>query len=220
MGKKSKIKKVVNPKTMTIISAIVTFISFAYKCGLGIMTTSMVLIIASLSTLMVFICKLAFIKNMTATREAKKKAYLVMTIACLSYVVMFICFVVLKVFGIDTSNKKTYEGWVGSLLLLIMIIMFVLSIIKLRGALNKNDLVFTGLKEMIFISALTDAVIINEYVTRIILRYIPVPFMDKLTAYVPLGISGAMLLVVLRMFIRFAKYETKTSTKQRSFFIS
>ena len=213
MGKKSKIKKVVNPKTMTIISAIVTFISFAYKCGLGIMTTSMVLIIASLSTLMVFICKLAFIKNMTATREAKKKAYLVMTIACLSYVVMFICFVVLKVFGIDTSNKKTYEGWVGSLLLLIMIIMFVLSIIKLRGALNKNDLVFTGLKEMIFISALTDAVIINEYVTRIILRYIPVPFMDKITAYVPLGISGAMLLVVLRMFIRFAKYETKTSTK-------
>ena len=213
MGKKSKIKKVVNPKTMTIISAIVTFISFAYKCGLGIMTTSMVLIIASLSTLMVFICKLAFIKNMTATREAKKKAYLVMTIACLSYVVMFICFVVLKVFGIDTSNKKTYEGWVGSLLLLIMIIMFVLSIIKLRGALNKNDLVFTGLKEMIFISALTDAVIINEYVTRIILRYIPVPFMDKITAYVPLGISGAMLLVVFRMFIRFAKYETKTSTK-------
>ena len=213
MGKKSKIKKVVNPKTMTIISAIVTFISFAYKCGLGIMTTSMVLIIASLSTLMVFICKLAFIKNMTATREAKKKAYLVMTIACLSYVVMFICFVVLKVFGIDTSNKKTYEGWVGSLLLLIMIIMFVLSIIKLRGALNKNDLVFTGLKEMIFISALTDAVIINEYVTRIILRYIPVPFMDKITAYVPLGISGAMLLVVLKMFIRFAKYETKTSTK-------
>ena len=45
-------------KKITLISAIITLISFLYKLGLAYLTMSLVLLIASISTLMVFICKI------------------------------------------------------------------------------------------------------------------------------------------------------------------
>ena len=194
-------------KKITFFSAIISLVSFAYKMTLGVITMSMVLMIASLSTLMVFICKLMFVKNVTKTREKKKRGYLVMILACLAYSTLFILFVVLKVAGIDTSNQNTYEGWLGILFIAFIFIMFILSIINLRGALEKTDLMVIGLKEMTFISALTDVVIIEEFVARTILEYQEVPYLDTITSYVPLGIGVIMILTSLFMFIRFKKYE-------------
>ena len=54
IGEKKKLKR------MTFLTSLITLISFLYKAGLGIWTTSLVLIIASISTLMVFICKIVF----------------------------------------------------------------------------------------------------------------------------------------------------------------
>ena len=201
MEKRTKLKRSI------FFSAIITFLAFAYKMGLGILTMSMVLIVGSLSTLMVFICKVAFVKNITKSRESKKKAYLVMFISAFIYSLLFIAFVVLKINGIDTSNQSTYEGIVGSLFILFIIIMFVLSIIGLKGALDKTDIMVIGLKEMTFISALTDLVVITEFVARIILEYKDVPNMDVITGYVPLGIGALMLLTNLVMFIRYLRYK-------------
>ena len=194
-------------KKLTILSAIVSFVSFAYKAGLGFMTMSLVLLIASLSTLMVFIVKVAFIKNVTMTREKKKKAYLVMAFAALFYSLIFILFVVLKVSGIDISNKKTYDGWLGALLIGFMLVMFILSVIKLKGALEKTDLMVIGLKEMVFVSALSDLVIIEEFVSRIVLQYQEVPWMDQFNSYFCLGAGALMALVSIFMFIRFFRYK-------------
>lgn len=194
-------------KKLTILSAIVSFVSFAYKAGLGFMTMSLVLLIASLSTLMVFIVKVAFIKNVTMTREKKKKAYLVMAFAALFYSLIFILFVVLKVSGIDLSNKKTYDGWLGALLIGFMLVMFILSVIKLKGALEKTDLMVIGLKEMVFVSALSDLVIIEEFVSRIVLQYKEVPWMGQFNSYFCFGAGGFMALVSMLMFVRFFKYE-------------
>ena len=94
-----------------------------------------------------------------------------MAISILVYALIFIAFVVLKVNGIDISNDKTYEGWLGSLLILFMLVMFILSCKKLHGALEKNDIMVIGLKEMTFVSALADLVIIEEFISRIILEY-------------------------------------------------
>ena len=47
---------------IAFLSAIITLVSFLYKLSLGIITTSMVLIIASFSTLMVFVCKILYAK--------------------------------------------------------------------------------------------------------------------------------------------------------------
>ena len=135
----------------TFIFSFITLISFLYKLGLGIMTTSMVLIIASISTLMVFICKMIFCKNLFETREKKKRAYLIIIIAILIYTILFILFAVLKVAGIDTSNNKTYSGVVGGLLIGFTVVMFILSILGLKGSLEKTDLMVIGLKEITFI---------------------------------------------------------------------
>ncbi len=145
---KSKLKT----KRNTFLSMLVTLGSFIYKAVLAILTLSMVLMVASLSTLMVFIAKLAFVRNYTKTRDKKKKAYLVMSIAVIMYSFIFIAFAVLKINGIDISNQNTYEPWLASLLIGFLIVMFVLSIIKLKSALEKTDITLIGLKEMIFIS--------------------------------------------------------------------
>ena len=68
MGEKKKLKR------MTFLMSFITLFSFLYKAGLGIMTTSLVLIIASISTLMVFICKILFVRYVLQTRDKKKKA--------------------------------------------------------------------------------------------------------------------------------------------------
>lgn len=195
---------------IAVISALVSFISFGYKLTLGIITASMVLIIASISALMVFICKLMFVRNTTKTKEQKKKAYFIMTIAATVFVALFVLFSVLKVGGIDTSNQKTYSGWAGALFILFILIMFVLSVIKLRGALEKNDLVFKGLKEMTFISALTDVVIIMEFIYRIVRHYIEdvniVRIVRLTNNYSSIAVSVFMIIVVVSMFKRSLGY--------------
>ena len=201
MASKASLKRTVT------FTAIITLISFLYKLTLGILTTSMILIIASVSTLLVFIAKVAFVKSVTKTRSQKKKAYLVIAIVTFIYSVIFILFSVLKVFGIDTSNQKTYEGIWGSLFIAFILLMFILSLIKLRGALAKDDLIVTGLKEITFVSALTDLVIIEEFVSRIILEYKDVPYMNEINNYFVLGISLLMLIIPIIMFIRCARYK-------------
>ncbi|MBO7086341.1 MAG: hypothetical protein J6W25_04420 [Bacilli bacterium] len=194
-------------KRSTFFTSLITLVSFLYKFGLGFLTKSLVLLIASISTLMVFICKVVFVKNVLQTREKKKKAYLKMAIAILVYAFIFIAFVVLKVNGIDISNDKTYSGLIGSLLILFMLIMFIMSCLKLRGALEKSDIMVIGLKEMVFVSALADLVIIEEYVSRIILEYKEIDILLFINNYFSLGVGILMVVVGLIMIIRFARYK-------------
>lgn len=201
MGEKKKLKR------MTFLTSLITLVSFLYKFGLGFLTRSLVLLIASISTLMVFICKVVFVKNVLQTREKKKKAYLTMAISILVYAFIFIAFVVLKVNGIDISNDKTYSGLIGSLLILFMLVMFILSIKNLKGALEKSDIMVIGLKEMVFVSALADLVIIEEYISRIILEYKTIDILLFINNYFSLAIGILMVVVGIIMIIRFARYE-------------
>jgi len=196
-------------KNLTLISAIISLIAFVYKISLAYLTTSQVLFIASISTLMVFICKVLFVKNVTKTREKKKKAYLIMLISVLIYSLIFIAFVVFKINGIDLSNDKTYEGIYGTLFILFLIIIFILSLIGLKGALNKTDLMVIGLKEMAFISVLADSVIIEEFVSRIILEYKNIDVLETINNYYSLGIGILMLFISICMLFRFLKYDKK-----------
>lgn len=200
---KSKLKT----KRNTFLSMLVTLGSFIYKVVLAILTLSMVLMVASLSTLMVFITKLAFVRNYTKTRDKKKKAYLVMSIAVIMYSFIFIAFAVLKINGIDISNQNTYEPWLASLLIGFLIVMFILSIIKLKSALEKSDITLIGLKEMIFISALADVVIIFEFITRTVLTYNDAPVMVIINSYVPLGVGVTMIVTSAIMLIRYLRYK-------------
>ena len=178
--------------------------------GLGIYAMSLVLMIASLSTLFVFICKVIFVKNITGTRAAKKKAYLGMAISALAYSLVFVLFAVLKVFEIDISKQNNYQGWIEILFIAFLFIMFVLSLINLKGALEKTDIMVIGLKEMTFLSALTDLVIIEGFVSRIILTYYDVPVMTTIDEWFPLGVSAVLLIIPLIMLIRFARYKAET----------
>ena len=201
IGEKKKLKRI------TFLTALITLVSFLYKFGLGFLTRSLVLLIASISTLMVFICKIVFVRNVLQTREKKKKAYLIMAISILVYSFIFIAFVVLKVNGIDISNDKTYSGIIGSLLILFMLIMFILSIRNLKGALEKSDIMVIGLKEMVFVSALADLVIIEEYISRIILEYKTIDILLFINNYFSLAIGILMVIVGIIMIIRFARYK-------------
>ncbi len=203
MGEKLKMKR------STFFSAIISLLSFVYKLVLGIINASNVLIVAATSTLLVFICKLLFVKNVTMTRDKKKKAYLFMAILIFLYALIFIAFVVLKVFGIDASNQKTYEGVIGLLFIAFILIMFILSIINLKGALEKTDIMVIGLKEMTFVSALADAVIIEEFVYRTVSQYKEIPALETVTKYFPLGMGVLMVIVSIVMFIRFARYKAE-----------
>lgn len=68
-------------KKAVTFTAIISLISFLYKLSLGILTTSIILIIASISTLLVFIAKVAFVKNVNKSRKEKKKAYLTLLLS-------------------------------------------------------------------------------------------------------------------------------------------
>lgn len=197
----------VKMKIATTFSAIITLISFLYKATLGVLTMSMVLMVASLSTLLVFICKVIFIKNVTKDREHKKKAYLFMALSIFFFFLLFLLFAVLKVNGIDTSNQKTYSGLFGTLFILFIVIMLILSALKLKGALQKNDIMVIGLKEMVFVSALTDIVIIEEFAYRIGANYQDMSSLEPIHQYVPLMVAGLMLVVPIIMIIRFARYK-------------
>ena len=196
-------------KTTVAITAIISLISFLYKMTLGILTMSLVLMIAAISTLLVFIAKVAFVRNVTKTRVQKKKAYLVITIVTFIYGLIFVLFSVLKVFDIDTSNQKTYEGIWGSLLIFFILVMFILSLIKLRGALAKDDLMVTGLKEITFVSALTDLVIIEGFVYRIVKEYRESPVMEVVDRFTPLVVSILVLIIPIFMLIRYFRYKAE-----------
>ena len=85
--------------------------------------------------------------------------------------------------------------------------MFVLSIINLRGALAKDDLMVTGLREVTFIAALSDLVIIEEFVYKMILEGANIPYLHYLNDYFPLLSAVFMLTIPLFMFHRYMKYD-------------
>ena len=130
-----------------------------------------------------------------------------MMILALAFGVLFLLFAVLKVGGIDTASKNNFKGIFAYIFIAFVILMFVLSIINLKGAWEKDDLVVIGIKEMIFVSALADAVIIEEFLYKVILKYQSIPFMGLINNYFPLITAVVMLLVPLYMFKRFRKYE-------------
>lgn len=202
-----KVKKIASPKRIAIVMAIIALVSFSYKLTIGIMATSLVLIIAAIPTFFVFVCKAVYAKNMNTTRKEKKITYLIMSIATASFSLLFIMFSVFKVGGIDITNKNRFEGWIGTIFIFFIILLFTLSIINLKGALRKTDLVVIGIKEISFVSALADAVMIQEFVYRVILRYLHLPFMDYVTRFFPLGVGILMAIVPIFMFRRFFKYK-------------
>ena len=200
-------KKKISAKHIAIASAAITLVSFLYKIGLGIISSSIILIVASISTLLVFVCKVIFIKFGNADKDKKKKAYFIMTILALSFGVLFLLFAVLKVGGIDTSSKNQFSGSIGLVFILFVILMFMLSIINLKGALQKDDLMVIGLKEMIFVSALSDAVIIEEFLYKVVLKKLNLPFMYQINSLFPLIVAIVMLSVPFFMFKRYKEYE-------------
>ncbi len=207
--KPSKLKKLVTPKKIALLMAIISLVSFLYKIGLGVISNSMILIIASLSTAVVCACKFIFWKDMNADRKAKKRSYFFMMILALAFAVLFLLFAVLKVGGIDTSSKNNFKGIVGYIFIAFVILMFVLSIINLKGALSKDDLMVIGIKEMTFVSALADAVIIQEFLYKTIPHYRDIPFMKLINSYFPLIIAVLMIIVPIYMFRRFKEYEAE-----------
>ena len=201
MGSKKSMRRA------TIFSALISLVAFLYKMGLGILSLSIILMVASLSTLLVFICKVIFIANVLESREKKRKAYFFMAVIALAFGILFLLFAVLKVGGIDTSSKNTYSGLFGLLFISFVILMFLLSIIKLSGALAKDDLMVIGLKEMTFISALTDAVIIEEFLYKVVEELRTYKYMNIINEYFPLIVAAVMLLVPLMMFLRYRRAE-------------
>lgn len=215
---KKKLKVPFTPKQLAIAMAIIALVSFGYKFTVGMLAMSLVMIIAAVPTFFVFLCKFLYAKHMDTTREQKKKAYLFMLIFTAAFALLFILFSTLKVGGIDISIKNKFDGWIGIVFIIFIIVMFVLSIINLKGALNKTDLVVIGIKEISFVSALTDAVMINEFLHRVIVRYILdtfdeidiLHFIDVyrfLNNLFPLAVGVIMAVVPFIMLKRFIKYE-------------
>ena len=66
-----------------------------------------------------------------------------------------------------------------------------------------------GLKEMTFVSALADLVIIEEFVSRIILEYKEIDILIFINSYFSLAIGILMVIVGIIMIIRFAKYKVE-----------
>ena len=209
--KAKKVKLPITPKRLAIAMAIIALISFSYKFTIGMIAMSLVMIIAAIPTFFVFLCKLLYAKNMDQPRSQKKKTYFFMLIFTASFSLLFIMFSILKVGGIDISIENKFDGWAGLIFIFFIILMFVLSIINLKGALNKTDLVVIGIKEISFVSALTDAVMINEFIYRVIVRYIleyvPIPLYDRLNSFFPLAVGIIMAVVPFIMLKRFIQYK-------------
>lgn len=206
-----KIKIPISPKRMALIMAIIALVSFGYKFTIGILAMSTVMIIAAIPSFFIFLSKAFYAKNMDQTRAQKKKAYFFILIFTASFSLLFILFSTLKVGGIDISHQNTLTGWIGILFIFFIIVMFVLSIINLKGALQKKDLVVIGIKEVTFVSALADAVMINEFIYRVILsyvlKYVPIPLYEQLNNLFPLAVGVIMALVPIFMLKRYLKYE-------------
>ena len=220
--KKLKVKVPFTPKQLAIAMAIIALVSFGYKFTVGMLAMSLVMIIAAVPTFFVFLCKFMYAKHMDQPRSEKKKAYFLMLIFTASFSLLFILFSVLKVGGIDISIKNKFDGWIGIVFIFFIIVMFVLSIINLKGALNKTDLVVIGIKEISFVSALTDAVMINEFLHRVIVRYIIDTFDDIdilhiidvyrfLNNLFPLAVGVIMAVVPFVMLRRYLKYDVNNN---------
>lgn len=194
-----------NLKRITFISAIITLLSFIYKFMLAFLDKSSILMIASLSTLMVFICKALFVKNITKTKEKKRHAYFIMSMALFVYALVFLFVVGLKLKGYDFGDSKNYEGWIEILFILFLTLMFILSVLGLRGALDRTDLMVIGLKEITLAAAMTDLVIIEEFVGKILEDKISKNILDKIHEYFSLGIGFVLIFISLVMLIRFFK---------------
>lgn len=216
--KKLKIKNPLSPKQLAIAMAIIALVSFGYKFTVGMLAMSLVMIIAAIPTFFVFLCKFLYAKHMDEPREKKKRAYLLMLIFTASFALLFILFSTLKVGGIDISIENKFDGWIGIVFIFFIIAMFVLSIINLKGALNKSDLVVIGIKEISFVSALTDAVMINEFLYRVIVRHIldtiqtidilhAVDLYTFLNNLFPLAVGVIMAVVPFVMLRRYLKYQ-------------
>ena len=132
-----------------------------------------------------------------------------MMIASLAFGVVFLLFAVLKVGNIDIHKENNFSGVLGYIFIAFVILMFVLSIINLKGALEKDDLVLLGLKEMIFISALADAVIIEEFLYKNFEIVRKLPLMGITNSYFPLIVAVVMLVVPVLMFKRYRAYEVE-----------
>ena len=200
-------KRIISPKRMAILMALIALVSFGYKLTLGILATSLVMIIAAIPTFFIFVCKASYARNMHQTRKEKKKAYLIMAVATTCFVTVFILFSILKVGGIDITNQNRFEGWIGILFIAFIILMFILSIINLKGALNRTDIVVIGIKEITFVSALTDAIMIEEFLYRVLITYLEIPYIEYVNQYFPLAVGVIMLFVPIFMFRRYFKYE-------------
>ena len=155
---------------------------------------------------MVFICKALFVKNVLVTRAKKKKAYLFMALAVFLYTLLFIAFAVLKVNGIDTAKKNPFDGLLGILFIAVTFVLFILSLFGLKGALEKTDIMVICLKEMTFVAALADLVIIEEFASMIVLKYVEFEYMPKVNGFFALGVCLLMLIISVIMLVRFAKY--------------
>ena len=212
-AKKIKVKIPLSPKQIAFIMAFICLVSFLYKFTIGITSLSTVLVIAAVPTLFLFICKFLYAKNMHQTDEQKRKSYFIMMIATASLSTMFILFSTLKVGGINIEHENKLSGWIGTVFILFIIAMFVLSVINLKGALKKDDLVVIGIKEISFVAALADGVMIYGFLYRVLLKYLEeyldrILFISSINKYLPLGIALLMTIVpllMLRRYIRFRK---------------
>ena len=194
-------------KKIAILMAVIALVSFGYKFTIAILAASLVLIIAAIPTFLVFICKALYARHMDQTKAQKKSAYFKMTIATTCVVAIFVLFSILKVGNIDITPTNTFDGWISYVFIAFIILMFCLSIINLKGALNKDDLVIIGIKEITFVSALADAVMIYEFLYRALFKHLNLPFFNMVSNYFPLAIGVLMVLVPINMFKRYFSYE-------------
>jgi uncharacterized protein YacL len=176
--------------------------------------------IAAVPTLFVFICKFLYAKNMHQTDEQKRKSYFMMMIATASFSLLFILFSTLKVGGIDITHENTLKGWIGLVFIFFIIAMFVLSIINLKGALQKDDLVVIGIKEISFVAALADGVMIYGFLYRVLLKYLEeyldrILFISYINRFLPLGIAIIMAIVPFLMLRRYLRYKKQMKENQK-----
>ena len=198
-------------KKIAIISALITLISFLYKVSLAYLLMSIIFFIGAISTLMVFICKVLFVRNVDKRRGNKKRAYFIMMLAVFIYSLIFVAFSVFKINGIDISKEIEFDGLLGILFMSLLLVLFILSLIGLKGALEKTDLMVIGLKEITFVSALADLVMIEKFVSLLIIKYKDIENIDIFNNYFAIGTGCFMFLISIFMLIRFMKYKTKTN---------
>ena len=149
-----------------------------------------------------------YMKHFGSRKSQKAQTYLRLVKSIMRYILLIlVVFVILQINGIDITKENKYEGWFALIFIAFILLMFILSIYKLVGALDKNDIIVIGLKEMTFISALTDVVIIQAFISRIILSYYDLEIVNLIDAYLPLAIGVIMTVVSIKMMARFAKYE-------------